>query len=1074
MFTMTQSAMRALTVAAALLLASCAGCGTPEMKLDPTTVTLRGGQRQTFKVTVTGVSSPAVTWSVEEQDGGAIDENGVYTAPYFKGTYHVKATSVAKPELSRTAEVTVSGSASALLVTLTPDTVTLGTGEQQQFTATVAGGANTSVTWSIMEGTAGGTVNSSGLYLAPSTSGTYHVVASAEADPGAYAMATVTVTEGSSVAVTVSPSTASLGVQQQKQFTATVSGTSNTAVEWSLQGQNAGSIDKDTGLYTAPATPGGPFTVTATSKANPSRSGKATVTVIPTGVTVTPATATVEIGTNQQFSATVTGATNTAVNWTVKEGPNGGSVTSAGLYTPPSVPGTYHVVATSTSDGSKSAEATVTVIEPVTVTVDPGSISLFVSQKQQFTATVTGTTNQAVTWSVQQGNPGGTVDATGLYTAPATAGTFNVVATWTFGTLVKKGTATVTVALGVGVTVSPASVTLAPAGKQTFTATVTGNANTAVTWDVVEGAPGGTVTATGDYTAPAASGTYHVRAKSQADNTKFAVATVVVLAPPVSISGTITYAGSLTGRVYVIVAPSDDAPGIVGTSVQLANGTASFTLEGLQARGNFRIRAFMDTTNTGTYHKAAKQQSGGIFCKSYDSDPFAAADLPVTSNTAVTGVALALQDGSWNCNLATDAPSGLAVLPFDEGVLALYDDGSTTQYEVCPRYTLYWGTQPSPRSGNSSGSMVFDASTPNMVVKTGFTNGAPLYFSLTCTDALAAAVTAANGGYADAGPVTPAANAASAGTYSLSGTVNGTGLNLANAPLILAALSETGGKVVRISSPTATQQFTIPGVAPGSYRLYAVRDVGGDGLFTLTDPNNFSVAVPAVVSTANVTGVQVPLSSANSAARITTRHVNDRGSESYGMTLTLRPNLKRPVKARITTAAKLSVPVDLPLVDFGGGLHGATFDLGGIAPAAGDSYTLSVTYSDGTTDTVTGLVTALLPTAVATAPVGGITSATPVFSWSGPSPAPTGTWVQDLEVVGYELSKILSGGFNGDVVGYAYGLPPATKSLPWADLKLAGGFTGLSNNILDNYDWQLTATDAQGNWSRTVTTFYLK
>jgi len=48
---------------------------------------------------------------------------------------------------------------------------------------------------------------------------------------------------------------------------------------------------------------------------------------------------------------------------------------------------------------------------------------------QQFTATVTGTANTSVTWHVEQGDRGGTITADGLYTAPSTAGTYNVVAT---------------------------------------------------------------------------------------------------------------------------------------------------------------------------------------------------------------------------------------------------------------------------------------------------------------------------------------------------------------------------------------------------------------------------------------------------------------------------------------------------------------------------------------------------------------------------------------------------------------------------------------------------------------------
>src|SRR5207237_284483 len=61
---------------------------------------------------------------------------------------------------------------------------------------------------------------------------------------------------------------------------------------------------------------------------------------------------------------------------------------------------------------------------PVTVTVSPSTASVQVATSKQFTATVTGTTNTAVTWRINDvvgGNSTiGTVDANGLYTAPAT------------------------------------------------------------------------------------------------------------------------------------------------------------------------------------------------------------------------------------------------------------------------------------------------------------------------------------------------------------------------------------------------------------------------------------------------------------------------------------------------------------------------------------------------------------------------------------------------------------------------------------------------------------------------------
>ena len=90
------------------------------------------------------------------------------------------------------------------------------------------------------------------------------------------------------------------------------------------------------------------------------------VGIRPRGVTVgiEPETAEVGVGGSVRFTAVVTGSANTAVWWSVVEGPSGGEVTSGGTYVAPSTPGTYHVVATSQADPSRSATATVIVKAP--------------------------------------------------------------------------------------------------------------------------------------------------------------------------------------------------------------------------------------------------------------------------------------------------------------------------------------------------------------------------------------------------------------------------------------------------------------------------------------------------------------------------------------------------------------------------------------------------------------------------------------------------------------------------------------------------------------------------------------
>lgn len=82
------------------------------------------------------------------------------------------------------------------------------------------------------------------------------------------------------------------------------------------------------------------------------------------GVSLTPTRVALQTGQTQQFSATVTGTTNPAVTWRVTE-PLGGQVSSGGLYSAPASAGSFHVVAHSTADTTKSAIATITVTAPV-------------------------------------------------------------------------------------------------------------------------------------------------------------------------------------------------------------------------------------------------------------------------------------------------------------------------------------------------------------------------------------------------------------------------------------------------------------------------------------------------------------------------------------------------------------------------------------------------------------------------------------------------------------------------------------------------------------------------------------
>lgn len=181
-------------------------------------------------------------------------------------------------------------------------------------------------------------------------------------------------------------------------------------------------------------------------------------------------------------------------------------------------------VSGSTSGSTTGGPASGSSSGSIAVQITPATTTVLQGETQQFSVSVTGTSNTGVTWSVQ--NDLGTITSSGLYTAPINAsGTFQVRAVAKADST-KSATALVTVP-GISVAVKPPSVTLREGGTQPFTAVVSGLRNTAVNWTVQE-AGGGSVSHDGGYTAPDKTGIYHVIATAVARSDASGTATVTV------------------------------------------------------------------------------------------------------------------------------------------------------------------------------------------------------------------------------------------------------------------------------------------------------------------------------------------------------------------------------------------------------------------------------------------------------------------------------------------------------------------------------------------------------------------
>ncbi len=213
----------------------------------------------------------------------------------------------------------------------------------------------------------------------------------------------------SGVTISISPTTASVITNRTQLFSGLVSGSSNTAITWTLACASGvtvntcGSIDA-TGLYTAPATiptttSNGTTTIapaviiTATAQADTTKTSTATLTII-TGISIviTPTSATVGTGETFLFTATVNNpgcnitSTPTCdnVTWSLSTTLTGiGTIgASTGVYSAPTTvpsPSTVIITATSVSDTSVTATATVNIVtatNPTVTSVSPNSTAL--------------------------------------------------------------------------------------------------------------------------------------------------------------------------------------------------------------------------------------------------------------------------------------------------------------------------------------------------------------------------------------------------------------------------------------------------------------------------------------------------------------------------------------------------------------------------------------------------------------------------------------------------------------------------------------------------------------------------
>lgn len=314
--------------------------------------------------------------------------------------------------------------------------------------------------------------------------------------------------------------------------------------------------------------------------------------VVLTSIDLSPAAATLQVGANQQFSATGHysdgSAASVAVNWTA----TGGGISAGGLYTAGSVAGNFQVVATQQGGSiSKAATVTVTAAPPVltSITVAPSTISLAPAATQQFAATGHytggGTGSVAVNWSAT----GGTINPAGLYTAGSTDGAYQVTAT-AQGTAI-AGHADVTIATPppnlVAIEIAPATLRIKPYDSLSYNAIGRRSDNStvpvAVTWNATSSnlsSIKNSISAAGMFHAGTVLGTFTVTASEVGGTLTASVPVTVHTTTGLTVApDSFAFWQPEAGKVYLCTSNhfTDDPVGLGGIAVTAATPAGGVT-----------------------------------------------------------------------------------------------------------------------------------------------------------------------------------------------------------------------------------------------------------------------------------------------------------------------------------------------------------------------------------------------------------------------------------------------------------------------------------------------------------------
>ncbi len=365
-------------------------------------------------------------------------------------------------------------------MTVSPGTATLISTGVQRFVAmeTMTDGSSWQprVTWTAT----GGTIDSTGKYVAASTPGEYRVVAVAADGMADTATATVVADTPVLARLVLSPAVDTVATGGRQQFTVVATAGDGSSIAVVPTYTATGGTITAAGVYTAGQTAGTFRVIALDPVSNLADTAAVTVTAtLPTvqSVVLTPGSASLTTGAKQQFNASAKMSDGTTKAISASYSATGGSIAASGEYTAGSTAGTFRVIALDpTSNLADTAAVTVTATLPTvqSVVLTPGSASLTTGAKQQFNASAKMSDGTTKAISASYSATGGSIAASGEYTAGSTAGTYRVIAAESGG---KADTAAVTITT---ITPPPPSTSVCDGALRTVAVSTAGELTTAI------------------------------------------------------------------------------------------------------------------------------------------------------------------------------------------------------------------------------------------------------------------------------------------------------------------------------------------------------------------------------------------------------------------------------------------------------------------------------------------------------------------------------------------------------------------------------------------------------------------